>query len=173
MGANLTPRQGRSMAVSNPKPGPSSRRSSRRRGQAMVEFALVIPIFMLVLSGILDFGFALFDRMTVINAAREGARAAVMVSDTSTIGTVAPASAIAAATQAGLTVTVSPPTCIQGNPTTTSPCDFNQVHSTAHLSGAQTGDSVSVTVHYQYATFFPLAFGTTFDLSATVQMVIE
>ena len=63
--------------MSNPKPGLSDRRSSRKRGQAMVEFALVIPIFMLVLSGILDFGFMLYSRMTVINSAREGARAAV------------------------------------------------------------------------------------------------
>lgn len=162
--------------MSNPKPGPSSRRSNRRRGQAMVEFALVIPIFMLVLSGILDFGFALFSRMTVINAAREGARAAVMVSDTTTILTVAPASARAAATQGGIDMThltVSTPKCIQGNLTTTSPCNFDHVHDATHLSGAQTGDSVSVTVHYTYHTFFPLAFGTTFDLSSTVQMVIE
>ena len=161
------------MTVSNPKRRPSGRGSSRRRGQAMVEFALVIPIFMLVLSGILDFGFALFSRMTVINAAREGARAAVMVSNTSTIPSVGEASAIAAAQSAGLVPDDVTFTCIKGNPTTTSPCTFAFVHDATHLSGAQTGDSVSVTVKYTYHTFFPLAFGTTVDLSSTVQMVIE
>ena len=145
----------------------------------MVEFAMVIPIFMLVLSGILDFGFALFDRMTVINAAREGARAAVMVSDTTTIPTVAQASAIAAATQPGINVnylTVSTPKCIQGNLTTTSPCNFDHVHDATHPNGAQTGDSVSVTVNYSYQISFPMLtlLGiTSFDLSSTVQMVIE
>ena len=109
------------MAVSNPKPGPSGRRSSRGRGQAMVEFALVIPLFLLFLSGILDFGFALFNRMTVINAAREGARAAVMVSNTATIPTVAEASARAAAAHAGLTVSSVTETCLRTTVSVTSP----------------------------------------------------
>ena len=56
----------------------------------MVEFALVIPVFLLVLCGILDFGFMLFSRMTVINAAREAARAAAIVTDRTTIPSTAP-----------------------------------------------------------------------------------
>jgi Flp pilus assembly protein TadG len=166
------------MAVSNPKPGPSSRRSNRRRGQAMVEFALVIPIFMLVLSGILDFGFALFQKMTVINAARDGARAAIMVSDTSTIPLVAQTNAVATAAQGGLAVTVSTSTdvlCLLTTVSVTSPpaCgNWNKYDLTTNPTGPQSGDSISVTVHYTYHTFFPLAFGTTFELTSTVQMVI-
>lgn len=169
--------------MSNPKPGPSSRRSNRRRGQAMVEFALVIPIFMLVLSGILDFGFALFSRMTVINAARDGARAAIMVSNTSTIPLVAQTNAIATAAQGGIavTVTVDPSpakgdvTCLRTTVSVTSPpfCgNWNKYDLTTNPTGPQSGDSVSVTVHYTYKMFFPLAFGATFDLTSTVQMVI-
>jgi Flp pilus assembly protein TadG len=145
----------------------------------MVEFALVIPIFMLVLSGILDFGFGLFDRMTVINAAREGARAAVMVSNTSTIPDRARASAIAAAAQGGLTVTVSTSDdvkCLRTTVSVISPpaCgNWNNYNATTNLTGPQSGDSVSVTVHYTYRMSFPLAFGATFNLSSTVQMVIE
>jgi Flp pilus assembly protein TadG len=143
----------------------------------MVEFALVIPIFMLVLSGILDFGLALYSRMTVINSAREGARAAVMVDPktaASTIPGVAQQRAISAASQAGLTLTVANvvTTCVTTNPTTTSPCTWT-LHSDTNPNGAQSGDSVSVTVTYRYPTFFPLAFGTHFDLTSTVQMVIE
>ncbi len=166
--------------MSNPKPGPSGRRSNRRRGQAMVEFALVIPIFMLVLSGILDFGFALFDRMTVINAARDGARAAIMVSDTGyyTIPLVAQTTAVASAKQGGLDVTVSTSadvTCLRTTVSPTSPpaCgNWNKYDLTTNPTGPQSGDSISVTVHYTYHTFFPLAFGTTFELTSTVQMVI-
>ena len=51
----------------------------------MVEFALIFPVFMLILAGILDFGFMLYSRMNVINAAREGARAAVTAADKTTI----------------------------------------------------------------------------------------
>ena len=44
------------------------------RGSELVEMAIVMPIFLLLLMGIMDFGF-LFQRYElVINAAREGAR---------------------------------------------------------------------------------------------------
>ena len=99
--------------MSSSKAGESSRRSSRKRGQAVVEFALVFPIFMLVLAGIFDFGFALYSRMTVINAAREGARAAAMVSDPSTVSAVASSAATTAAQQAGLTPSSVVTSCLQ------------------------------------------------------------
>ena len=63
----------------------------------MVEFALVLPVFILILAGILDFGFLLYSRMTVINASREGARAAVTVSDGTTVPAVATGAATAVA----------------------------------------------------------------------------
>ena len=57
----------------------SIRRRRRTRGQALVEFALVLPVFLLLLCGVLDFGFMLFNQMTLGSAAREGARAAVII----------------------------------------------------------------------------------------------
>jgi Flp pilus assembly protein TadG len=48
------------------------------RGAELVEFALVFPTLLLVILGIIDFGF-LFQRYEVVtNAAREGARIAVL-----------------------------------------------------------------------------------------------
>lgn len=135
----------------------------------MVEFALVLPIFLLVLSGILDFGYLLYSRMTVISAAREGARAAVMVSDTTTIPTVALAAVQSAAAQGGLsgfTLSNVTETCVPGGGR--SSCSW-----TSGSTLAQAGDSVKVTVSYTYHSFFPLLFGATFNLSSTVQMVIE
>ena len=44
------------------------------RGQSMVEFALVLPLMVTVMLGIVDFGFIYFVRGSVENAAREGAR---------------------------------------------------------------------------------------------------
>jgi Flp pilus assembly protein TadG len=48
------------------------------RGQSLVEFVLVIPVFLLMLSGIIDFGRATFYSVQVVNAAREGARMAAL-----------------------------------------------------------------------------------------------
>jgi Flp pilus assembly protein TadG len=146
----------------------NSRRHRSRFGQALVEFALVFPIFMLVLAGIMDFGFMLYSRMSVINAAREGARAAVMVTDYTTIPTVAQGAVIAAASTGGLALSA-------GNVTTT--CLQTSTHTypppTCDWSSAVSGDSVRVSVTYSYHTFFPLFFGASFNLGSTVQMVIE
>ncbi|HEY8491025.1 MAG TPA: TadE/TadG family type IV pilus assembly protein [Dehalococcoidia bacterium] len=47
------------------------------RGQSLVEFALVLPLFLILVFGIVDFGNALQDYITLSNAAREGARLGV------------------------------------------------------------------------------------------------
>jgi Flp pilus assembly protein TadG len=49
-----------------------------RRGQSLVEFGLILPIFLLMVFGIVDFGRAVFAYSTLNNAAREAARVAVV-----------------------------------------------------------------------------------------------
>jgi TadE-like protein len=54
------------------------RRLACEKGAELIEFALVFPLLLLVMFGIMDFGL-LFQRYeTVTNAAREGARVAVL-----------------------------------------------------------------------------------------------
>jgi len=48
------------------------------RGAAMVEFALLLPLFLLIIGGIVDGGRAFFRQIELTNAAREGVRVAVM-----------------------------------------------------------------------------------------------
>jgi Flp pilus assembly protein TadG len=56
----------------------TKRRFKSERGAELIEFALVFPLLLLVILGIVDFGF-LFQRMEVVtNAAREGARVGVL-----------------------------------------------------------------------------------------------
>lgn len=55
------------------------------RGQSLVEFTLVLPIFLVLLFGLVDFGRAFYSWLLVTNAAREGARAAAVQSDAATI----------------------------------------------------------------------------------------
>jgi Flp pilus assembly protein TadG len=47
----------------------------RDRGAAMVELALILPILILLLVGIIEFGIAYNRQITIQGAAREGARA--------------------------------------------------------------------------------------------------
>ena len=54
------------------KRGPQTRR--KERGQAMLEFALVIIALVIVMLGIIDFGRLYFTYASVANSAREGAR---------------------------------------------------------------------------------------------------
>jgi TadE-like protein len=53
------------------------------RGQTLVEFALVAPLFSLVLGGIIIFGIGVFYQQQLTNAAREAARYASIHSATS------------------------------------------------------------------------------------------
>jgi Flp pilus assembly protein TadG len=60
----------------------------RSRGQALVEFALIIPLFLLMLFGIIDIGRVIWANDALTNAAREGARfASVKGSNTDMVTT--------------------------------------------------------------------------------------
>lgn len=54
------------------------RQLKSERGAELIEFALILPMLLLIMLGIVDFGF-MFQRYEVLtNAAREGARVAVL-----------------------------------------------------------------------------------------------
>ncbi len=48
-------------------------------GAAAVEFALVFPIFLLLVFAIIEFGFVLYDKAVITNASREMARKGVIL----------------------------------------------------------------------------------------------
>ncbi|MGA7234202.1 MAG: TadE family protein [Bryobacteraceae bacterium] len=50
------------------------RSANRRRGSALVEFALMTPFLLLILAGVLDYGQALSKATGIANAARIGAQ---------------------------------------------------------------------------------------------------
>jgi Flp pilus assembly protein TadG len=55
-----------------------------QNGVAAIEFAIVLPLLMIILFGIIEFGLLLYDKQVITNASREGARAGisdVVVSD--------------------------------------------------------------------------------------------
>lgn len=48
------------------------------KGQSLVEFAILLPILLLLLMGILEFGIMLNSYLTINNSAREGARLGIV-----------------------------------------------------------------------------------------------
>lgn len=59
----------------------TTRSHGRQRSQALIEFALISPVLLLLLFGIIDIGRAVFYYDTLGHAAREGARSAVQASN--------------------------------------------------------------------------------------------
>jgi len=55
-----------------------SRKHLNRKGSAAVEFALVLPILLVLVFGIVEFSVALYDKAVITNASREGARAGIV-----------------------------------------------------------------------------------------------
>lgn len=53
-------------------------RAGRQRGLAAVEFGLIAPVVMILLFGTVEFGLALWRKMILTNAVREGARKGVV-----------------------------------------------------------------------------------------------
>jgi len=56
-----------------PKPSLKPRRR-RQHGLALVEFALTLPVFLVILLGMMEYGYYFYVAVSANNAAREGAR---------------------------------------------------------------------------------------------------
>lgn len=101
-----------------------------RRGAAAVEFAVVAPIFGIVIIGVLDVGRAVMVQQLLTNAARDGCRTAVLESANASDVISQCESYLATASVPGATATVTP------NP----------------LSAADDGDPVTVTTSVPFAS---------------------
>lgn len=61
---------------------PLSRTRNNQTGAALVEFAIIIPVLMVIVFGIIEFGLILYNKQVITNAAREGARAGIVAKKT-------------------------------------------------------------------------------------------
>jgi len=102
--------------------------AKRRRGVAAVEFALVAPVMILLVFGMMDVGRALMVQHLLTNAARDGARAATLDGSTADDVESQVAQYLADSSVRGATVTVAP------NP----------------LDSAGSGDPVTVTARVSF-----------------------
>lgn len=108
-------------------------RYKRKDGQSLVEIALVLPVLLLILTGIIDFGMLFNNYLIVGNASREGARSAAVGSTDEQIRTVV-YNVASTLDSSRLTITITPD----------------------QTTGRTTGDSVAVTVEYEYNMITPI-----------------
>jgi Flp pilus assembly protein TadG len=103
-----------------------------RRGNAVIEAVLVIPILLLLAFGTVEFGHFFFIKHSLQGAAREGARASIVSGATNAdVNSAVSTSMTAAGLQAsGYTVTTNP----------------------ASIDGVASGTNISVTVQCNWGT---------------------
>lgn len=58
---------------------PSFNKATRNNGSVVVEFALLLPLLLLLVFGIIECSFALYDKAIITNASREAARAGIVL----------------------------------------------------------------------------------------------
>jgi Flp pilus assembly protein TadG len=139
---------------------------SCQSGQALVEFALVLPVFLLLLVGIVDFGRGYSAWNTIQNGAREGARLAAVNPDEDAIRTrVLQTSSSLDGSKLMVTIMCSPS---GGTSFTTCP----------EASAWAEGDIVRVQVDYRYTYLTPVlprlgGLGDTLTETATAEARFE
>jgi Flp pilus assembly protein TadG len=79
-----------------------SKQRSGERGDSLAEFALVLPVLLLILIAILDFGRAIYAYSVVAHSAREGARRGIILANDSNISPADEADIIAVAENAAV-----------------------------------------------------------------------
>lgn len=105
-----------------------------RRGAAVVEFALVVPLLFMLLLGIIEFGRTMMVYQVINNAARQGARQAVLGSSTVASVNSSLNDLLTSTSITGATVTINGPN-----------------GAVTDLSKLNAGDSVTVTVSVPYS----------------------
>lgn len=119
-------------------------RRKKRRGTSVVEFAVVAPVFFLLVFGMIEYGRMIMVQQVLTNASREGARRAVLDGASTSEVTTTVQNFLSSSTVQGATVAVnpSPPTsAAYGEPVTvTVSIPFREVSwlpSPMYLGGTQ------------------------------------
>ncbi len=84
------------------------RRRSERRGAAVTEFAIVAPVFFLMVIGFIELGRALMVQQVLVNASRVGARQAITTTGTTAAAESAVTEYASGVAVPGVVVSVSP-----------------------------------------------------------------
>lgn len=117
---------------------------AKSRGQSLVEFAMVLPVLVIMIFGIIDFGMGLRSYIALTNATREGARFAAVGND---------AGAFPADCDGSSNTTIIGRVCTAANGLNLDNIDSVSV---SYPSGVGPGNSVIVEAQYTYTYFTPI-----------------
>jgi len=152
------------------------RRRRTERGAVVVEFALVVPLLLMLVFGIVDFGWMMNRDMLVDNASRDGVRVASLGGTFSEVCT----SVKTELSESGVPV---PASCNTNVTPTKITIDCLKVDGTACAATSSTYDTLAesgataiVTITYGHRWITPLTsslFGSTRTIVETTRMVVE
>jgi Flp pilus assembly protein TadG len=144
----------------------ADRTRSRERGQALVEFALIAPLFIALVAGVVQFGVALNYWLDLQRLANQGARAAAVNCNPSGVCTKTGATTL----EQKLVLDVT----AKGNNPTADVCygDWPLVTTGDPANTAKAGDPVRVRLQTNY-DFVPIVKVGTITLTATATMRLE
>jgi Flp pilus assembly protein TadG len=123
-----------------------------KKGQSLVEFAVILPILLFLVMAIIEFGMMLNASLAINNAAREGARAGIVGSCNTEIQ--------------ALIMSISPSLDSENLFITITPSDGSR----------RSGDTLTVKIVYNYHLTVPIIsniFNNVAALNAQVSMRIE
>jgi Flp pilus assembly protein TadG len=146
------------------------RKQTRRRGAALVEAALVLPIVLMFVFGILEYGRYVMMLQILTNAAREGARYAMIHPQPVTVGgttygnatsdvTTIINKALAGQSLQGQTVSIYASDSLGNN--------------IGNWSDAETGESVCVSITGTYKAIIPTFLRMPSSISVTAKSVMR
>ncbi len=140
------------------------------RGAVIVEFALVLPLLLLLLFGIIEFGLLFYNKQVLTNASREGARAGIARVDVTSIDVDNPKIAVLL-TESNIDDVVEQ-YCEKRLITFGA---VPVVNTTVEGLGGGPQEELKVTANYGYDFLIPglLGFGTDIQLSAETVMLME
>jgi Flp pilus assembly protein TadG len=141
------------------------KRSNDDEGAVLIEFALVIGLFFMLVFGMVDFGLAINTKTQLTNAGREGARLGTV----NLVPGAVEARVREAADNLDQTILIVTVTCEKPDDT---PCT-GPGFPAGDLQNAQSGDSVVVTVDYKYSMITPLPGFIDTDNKIDLQSVTE
>jgi Flp pilus assembly protein TadG len=137
----------------------AARRAQGERGTAIVEMAIVVPVFFLLIFGMMDFGWAFSIRENMIHSAQEGLRSALVAANANDQRCTALAGArqrmvgVIGATRAGAeTLTGSP----DPYSACTDPSADLTVTAVSAACGASGGTCLTVAMSYPYSQDTPI-----------------
>lgn len=144
------------------------------RGASAVEFALVLPLLIVFVFGIIEFGLLMYNQQVITNASREGARAGIVAQ---TLSRLQPSGG-------DCTIAYPPQSieCVVRNYSMAHMVSFGAANNplttvTGYNASATFGQNLQVVVSYNYgflvfSNFVP-SIGPTITLSATTVMKYE